>query len=142
MTNWYCLPHKTALGFILIIARSSMVIKLTAGKLVHLSIATFGDVSVNMYINKCLHNLKFMYIKMLQVMKTSMVYLNMLRTMMVSQKITLLVHIIMCVHHRLFLLNISKFPSCHHVITCFNINYHIIVLKHRIFTTTFQTLKT
>ncbi|XP_011148357.1 odorant receptor 4 [Harpegnathos saltator] len=58
MTEWYRLPHKTALGLILIISRSSMVIKLTAGKLVHLSIATFGD-----------------------VMKTSMIYLNMLRTM-------------------------------------------------------------
>lgn len=45
MTDWYLLPHKTALGFILIISRSSMVIKLTAGKLVHLSIATFGSVS-------------------------------------------------------------------------------------------------
>ncbi|XP_067214303.1 odorant receptor 82a-like [Linepithema humile] len=61
MTDWYCLPHKTALSFILIIIRSSMVIKLTAGKLVHLSIATFGN-----------------------VVRTSMIYLNMLRTMMVS----------------------------------------------------------
>ncbi|XP_071641269.1 odorant receptor 82a-like [Temnothorax longispinosus] len=58
MTNWYRLPHKTARDLILIISRSSNVIKLTAGKLVHLSIATFGD-----------------------VMKTSMIYLNMLRTM-------------------------------------------------------------
>ncbi|KAL6259099.1 hypothetical protein P5V15_009021 [Pogonomyrmex californicus] len=61
MTNWYRLPYKTARGLILIISRSSMVIKLTAGKLVHLSIATFGD-----------------------VMKTSMIYLNMLRTMTAS----------------------------------------------------------
>jgi len=45
MTNWYQLPHKTALCLILIIMRSSNVIKITAGKLVHLSIATFGDVS-------------------------------------------------------------------------------------------------
>ncbi|XP_025986689.1 odorant receptor 4 isoform X2 [Solenopsis invicta] len=61
MTNWYNLHHKTARGLILIISRSSTVIKLTAGKLVHLSIATFGA-----------------------VIKTSMVYLNMLRTMTVS----------------------------------------------------------
>ncbi|XP_025075352.1 odorant receptor 82a-like [Pogonomyrmex barbatus] len=61
MTNWYRLPYKTARGLILIISRSSTVIKLTAGKLVHLSIATFGD-----------------------VMKTSMIYLNMLRTMTAS----------------------------------------------------------
>ncbi|KAG5318442.1 OR4 protein, partial [Acromyrmex heyeri] len=47
MTNWYRLPHKTARGLILIISQSSCVIKLTAGKLVHLSIATFGDVSIS-----------------------------------------------------------------------------------------------
>ncbi|KAL0117027.1 hypothetical protein PUN28_010118 [Cardiocondyla obscurior] len=58
MTNWYNLPHKTAVGLVLIIARSSNVIKITAGKLFQLSIATFGD-----------------------VIKTSMVYLNILRTM-------------------------------------------------------------
>ncbi|XP_018343950.1 PREDICTED: odorant receptor 22c-like [Trachymyrmex septentrionalis] len=58
MTDWYNLHHKTARGLILIIARSNNVIKITAGKLFHLSIATFGD-----------------------VIKTSMVYLNFLRTM-------------------------------------------------------------
>ncbi|XP_028046097.2 odorant receptor 2a isoform X2 [Monomorium pharaonis] len=58
MINWYELPHKTTLGLILMIVRSSNVIKMTAGKLFHLSIATFGD-----------------------AIKTSMVYLNMLRTM-------------------------------------------------------------
>ncbi|XP_011880177.1 PREDICTED: odorant receptor 4-like [Vollenhovia emeryi] len=56
MINWYNLNHKTAIGLVLIIARSSNVIKITAGKLFHLSIATFGD-----------------------VIKTSMVYLNLLR---------------------------------------------------------------
>ncbi|KAL0117023.1 hypothetical protein PUN28_010117 [Cardiocondyla obscurior] len=61
MTNWYRLPHKTARGLILIISRSNNVIKLTAGKLVYLSIATYGD-----------------------VMKSSMIYLNMLRTMTTS----------------------------------------------------------
>lgn len=45
MTNWYNLHRKTALGLVLIIARSSNVMKFTAGKLFHLSIATFGDVS-------------------------------------------------------------------------------------------------
>ncbi|KAF3054505.1 Odorant receptor 256 [Nylanderia fulva] len=58
MINWYELPHETALGLILIIARSNNVIRLTAGKLFQLSVATFGD-----------------------IIKTSMVYLNMLRTM-------------------------------------------------------------
>ncbi|XP_012230139.1 odorant receptor 10-like isoform X2 [Linepithema humile] len=57
MIDWYRLPHKTALGLILIISRSSAVIKITAGKLIQLSIATFSD-----------------------VIKTSLIYLNMLRT--------------------------------------------------------------
>lgn len=50
MTNWYNLNPKTARGLVLIIARSGKVIKITAGKLFSLSIATFGDVS-NVYIN-------------------------------------------------------------------------------------------
>lgn len=45
MTDWYKLPRKTALHFILIIMQSSHAIKITAGKLLRLSIATFGDVS-------------------------------------------------------------------------------------------------
>ncbi|XP_014475010.1 PREDICTED: odorant receptor Or2-like [Dinoponera quadriceps] len=58
MTNWYKLRRRTALGLVLVIARSNNVIKITAGKLFHLSITTFGD-----------------------VIKTSVVYLNILRTM-------------------------------------------------------------
>ncbi|XP_024880017.1 uncharacterized protein LOC112459880 isoform X1 [Temnothorax curvispinosus] len=58
MTDWYKLPNKTALGLILVIMQSSHVIKITAGKLFHLSIATFGD-----------------------IIKTSTAYLNILRTM-------------------------------------------------------------
>jgi len=46
MTNWYQLPRKTILGLILIILRSSTVIKITAGKIFHMSISTFGDVSI------------------------------------------------------------------------------------------------
>lgn len=45
MTNWYYLPHKDILDLIQVILRSSAVIKITAGKLVHMSIYTFGDVS-------------------------------------------------------------------------------------------------
>ncbi|RLU16205.1 ObirOr5-L16 [Ooceraea biroi] len=58
MTDWYNLPHKTARGLLLIIARSSNVIKITGGKLFQLSIATFSD-----------------------VIKTSVIYLNLIRTM-------------------------------------------------------------
>lgn len=46
MTNWYQLPHKTMVSLILIILRSSKVIKITAGKIFHMSISTFGDVSI------------------------------------------------------------------------------------------------
>ncbi|XP_076642144.1 uncharacterized protein LOC143352965 [Halictus rubicundus] len=56
MTNWYCLPSKTVLDLILIIRRSSMLIKMTAGKLIRMSIYTFAD-----------------------VIKTSFAYLNFLR---------------------------------------------------------------
>ncbi|XP_043517208.1 uncharacterized protein LOC122532481 [Frieseomelitta varia] len=44
MTNWYYLPVKKILDLILIIVRSSMVIELTAGKIIQMSIYTFGDV--------------------------------------------------------------------------------------------------
>lgn len=56
MSNWYNIHHKTARGLILIIARSNNVIKITAGKLFPLSIATFGDVSNIFLYNKKLIN--------------------------------------------------------------------------------------
>ncbi|XP_043517211.1 odorant receptor 4-like [Frieseomelitta varia] len=43
-TNWYYLPNKDMLNLILIISRSNSVIKITAGKMTHMSINTFGDV--------------------------------------------------------------------------------------------------
>lgn len=51
MTDWYQLPHKTILGLILIILRSRIVIKITAGKIFHMSIQTFGVVSILKIIN-------------------------------------------------------------------------------------------
>ncbi|XP_043596588.1 odorant receptor 4-like [Bombus pyrosoma] len=44
MTNWYYLPEKTILDLILIIARSGVLVQITAGKMVHMSVYTFGDV--------------------------------------------------------------------------------------------------
>ncbi|XP_076675726.1 odorant receptor 4-like [Andrena cerasifolii] len=58
MTDWYCLPCKNILDLIPIIARSNVVTKITAGKLFHMSVYTFGD-----------------------VIKTSFAYLNLLRQM-------------------------------------------------------------
>lgn len=54
-TNWYKLDHQTARNLVLIMIRSSNVIKITAGKLFQLSIATFGDVS-NAYTYTLSHN--------------------------------------------------------------------------------------
>ncbi|XP_018344140.1 PREDICTED: uncharacterized protein LOC108749717 isoform X1 [Trachymyrmex septentrionalis] len=51
MTDWYHLPHKTAMSLILIISRSSVVIKITAGKMVQLSLVTFSDVSIFLSID-------------------------------------------------------------------------------------------
>ncbi|CAL7936648.1 unnamed protein product [Xylocopa violacea] len=56
MTNWYYLPEKRVLELSLIIVRSSLATKITAGKLFHMSIYTYG-----------------------QVMKTAFAYLNLLR---------------------------------------------------------------
>jgi len=51
MTDWYQLPHKTVLDLILIILRSRIVIKITAGKIFHMSIQTFGVVSIMKIVN-------------------------------------------------------------------------------------------
>ncbi|CAL1689206.1 unnamed protein product [Lasius platythorax] len=58
MTNWYLLPGNSALGLVLIILRSSVVIRLTAGKMIELSFSTFGN-----------------------VVKSALAYLNILRTL-------------------------------------------------------------
>ena len=52
MTNWYHLPYKNALDLIMVIGRSSVVTKIKAGKLIHMSIYTFGDVSISAIANK------------------------------------------------------------------------------------------
>lgn len=44
MTNWYQLPGKDILNLIMIISRSSMEVKITAGKIITMSIYTFGNV--------------------------------------------------------------------------------------------------
>lgn len=44
MTNWYQLPERDILNLVMIILRSSMKIRITAGKLITMSIYTFGSV--------------------------------------------------------------------------------------------------
>ncbi|XP_078051363.1 odorant receptor 10-like isoform X2 [Augochlora pura] len=56
MSDWYLLPYKCILDLNVIITRSSVMIKITASKMVHMSIYTFG-----------------------QVMKSSFAYFNLLR---------------------------------------------------------------
>ncbi|XP_029161001.1 odorant receptor 43a-like [Nylanderia fulva] len=55
--DWYRIPHKTAQGLILIIAVSSVPVKITAGKFMDLSLYSFGA-----------------------IVRTSVAYLNLLRT--------------------------------------------------------------
>ncbi|XP_011148008.2 odorant receptor 82a-like isoform X2 [Harpegnathos saltator] len=57
MTDWYVLPGNTAVGLVLIILRSSIIVKITGGKMIELSLSTFGD-----------------------VIKSALAYLNILRT--------------------------------------------------------------
>ncbi|XP_076642141.1 odorant receptor 10-like isoform X2 [Halictus rubicundus] len=56
MTDWYSLPNRSVLDLGMIIARSSVMIKITASKMFHMSIYTFG-----------------------QTMKSSFAYFNLLR---------------------------------------------------------------
>ncbi|KAF3424639.1 hypothetical protein E2986_11718 [Frieseomelitta varia] len=53
MTNWYYLPVNTILDLVLIIARSSVVVHITAGKLVNMSVYTFGDNCKEIQKSRC-----------------------------------------------------------------------------------------
>ncbi|NP_001229901.1 odorant receptor 37 [Apis mellifera] len=44
MTNWYRLPKKDILNLIMIITRSSVEYKITAGKIIDMSVITFGNI--------------------------------------------------------------------------------------------------
>ncbi|KAF3424646.1 hypothetical protein E2986_11725 [Frieseomelitta varia] len=43
MTNWYHLPDKNILSMIMIISRSSVEVKMTAGKIIDMSVFTFAS---------------------------------------------------------------------------------------------------
>ncbi|XP_017759710.1 PREDICTED: odorant receptor 22c-like [Eufriesea mexicana] len=53
MTNWYQLPDKDILNLMMIILRSGTEVKLTSGKLITMSVLTFGNVlkTVFAYLN-------------------------------------------------------------------------------------------
>ena len=44
MTNWYHLPDKDIFNLIMIIVRSGVEYKMTAGKIIDISVITFGNV--------------------------------------------------------------------------------------------------
>ncbi|XP_067213969.1 odorant receptor Or2-like isoform X2 [Linepithema humile] len=50
MTEWYKLPYTIARNYVLIILRSNQAVKMTAGKMLQLSIATFADSKLQWYI--------------------------------------------------------------------------------------------
>ena len=45
MTNWYELSNKDIFNLMMIISRSSISVNMSAGKLIDMSVLTFGNVS-------------------------------------------------------------------------------------------------
>ena len=49
-TNWHRLPHKRARTLILIMAISNIPAKISAGKMIEMSLPTFSNVSVETFL--------------------------------------------------------------------------------------------
>ena len=91
MTNWYRLPKKDILNLIMIITRSSVEYKITAGKIIDMSVITFGNVRLFLSIFKKIFLKKYMIDRQniskifmriyfyFQIIKTVFGYLNILR---------------------------------------------------------------
>ncbi|KAL0117050.1 hypothetical protein PUN28_010126 [Cardiocondyla obscurior] len=82
MIDWHRMEERRGLALILMIAVSNTSIKLTAGNFFELSLSTFGDVS------EFNHSMLYLFVSIIkiilfhrQVVKTSVAYLNMLRTL-------------------------------------------------------------
>ena len=56
MIDWYRLPAKTVQDLILIIAMSNTPAKISAGRIVDLSLLTFGNVCFHKYFNSSVDN--------------------------------------------------------------------------------------
>jgi len=82
MIDWCRLPGKKGLALVLMIAMFNSSIKLTAANLFNLSLSTFGDVS-NAILSRFLNLLAILIccFSHQQVARTSVAYLNMLRTL-------------------------------------------------------------
>ena len=50
MTNWYHLPDKDILSLIMIISRSNVEVRMTAGKIIDMSLFTFANVCLILLI--------------------------------------------------------------------------------------------
>lgn len=79
--DWYRFPAKEARNLILVIIMSSYPVKLTAGKVVDISLSTYTDVRIQkldfsiFYIKLILLRSNFIF----QIIKATMGYLNMLK---------------------------------------------------------------
>lgn len=76
--NWYRFPMKKARNLILIIIMSNYPIKLTAGKIVDISLATFTDVRIK-NLDFCITFVIYGGNNIFQIIKASVGYLNVLR---------------------------------------------------------------
>ena len=93
MIDWHRMPGKKSLAIPLMMSMSNSTTKITAGNLIELSISSFGDVSIPHDTRANVHErisaahyphlpIKFCYQRfpLNKVIKTSVAYLNMLRT--------------------------------------------------------------
>ncbi|KAF3424649.1 hypothetical protein E2986_11728 [Frieseomelitta varia] len=78
--DWYNLPAKNAYDLILLISISQNPPRLTAGKIIELSLDTFSTVSLYFCHFTDIVKTKFYTLTYFQVAKTSLTYLNLLRT--------------------------------------------------------------
>lgn len=51
MADWHHLPDQDIINLIMIISRSSMEVKITAGKIIDMSVLTFANVRVLNFVN-------------------------------------------------------------------------------------------
>ena len=59
MTNWYRLSEKDILNLIMIMIRSGMEYKMTAGKIINMSVVTFGNVRLLFnFFKKCIASIR------------------------------------------------------------------------------------
>lgn len=53
--NWYRLPGKTSLTIIMVIAMANIPRRMTAGRMIELSMSSFGAVSIQKNLDQVIH---------------------------------------------------------------------------------------